>query len=71
MRYAYQFKDKDVAWQTYRMVKQYYNQNSRNVIRLKNSTIILDSDDLGRLEGMIQRFNASCKKRRINSAVSA
>ncbi len=71
MPFEYQFKDRGTALQAYKMAKPYYNQRSNDVISIKNSTIFLNTDDTCRLENILEKFNASCKRRRINSAVPA
>jgi len=65
MPFEYQFRDRGAALQAYKMAKQYYNKGSRDVIMLQNSTIILGTDDTSRLESIIEKFNAGCKRRRI------
>ncbi len=71
MPYEYQFKDRGTALQAYKMARPYYNRDAKEHISIQNSTIVLDADDACRLENIIEKFNASCKRRRSNSAVPA
>ncbi len=64
MLYEYQFRDRGTALQTYKCARRYYNKGSDAVISIQNSTIILNTDDTGRLESLIEKFNAGCKKKK-------